>query len=347
MTNNGADKASFKAGRTVAPGGDRSAVGVVVIGRNEGPRVIKALESVPEHVEALVYVDSDSTDGSRYAAEEAGFDTLHLTEPPALCAARGRNAGLDYLRPRLRPDAFVQFVDGDCTLSAGWIERGAAYLEANSAVGIVAGELSELGADRSIFRRILDLEWRGQLGAVPSTGGIFMARGAVLESVGGFDPSLRLGEEADLCGRVRDAGWQVHRIAAPMGIHDSGFRGFADWWKRGVRSGEAIMIASASDQPAIRRGGQRRILSTLTWGALLPLLMLSSALLGMFLHRNAYLVLAGLAFGTALQVARITAGARRKYGWPSRHALLYAVHVLFAKVPESLGVLRQASRRER
>lgn len=322
-------------------------VGVVVIGRNEGDRVLKALESVPRHVEAVVYVDSDSTDGSRAIVEAAGYATVHLTPPPALCAARGRNAGFEHVSSSAGTITFVQFVDGDCVLRAGWIESAVTYFAKNANVGVVAGELSELGANRSIFRRILDLEWRGQLGAVPSTGGIFMARRAVLESVGGFDPSLRLGEEAELCGRVRDAGWQIHRISAPMAIHDSGFRGFADWWKRGVRSGEAIMIASASDQPAIRSGGRRRILSTLAWGAFLPLVMLSSALLGIFVHWNAYLVLAVLAFGATLQVARISASARRKYGWPHRHALLYAVHVLFAKVPESLGVFRQASRRER
>ena len=39
-------------------------VGLVVIGRNEGERLVRCLRSVIGRADAVVYVDSGSTDGS-------------------------------------------------------------------------------------------------------------------------------------------------------------------------------------------------------------------------------------------------------------------------------------------
>ena len=44
-----------------------SRIAAVVIGRNEGDRLIACLKSLDGHVEQVVYVDSGSTDGSREA----------------------------------------------------------------------------------------------------------------------------------------------------------------------------------------------------------------------------------------------------------------------------------------
>ena len=52
-------------------------ISVVVIGRNEGQRLVRCLKSVraadypPDRIE-LIYVDSNSSDGSAAAAEELG-----------------------------------------------------------------------------------------------------------------------------------------------------------------------------------------------------------------------------------------------------------------------------------
>ena len=47
-------------------------LGAVVIGRNEGARLVACLESLSSGVRPLVYVDSGSTDGSVAAAVAAG-----------------------------------------------------------------------------------------------------------------------------------------------------------------------------------------------------------------------------------------------------------------------------------
>ncbi len=47
-------------------------VAAVVIGRNEGARLIACLEALAGKVAKVVYVDSGSTDGSVAAAKDAG-----------------------------------------------------------------------------------------------------------------------------------------------------------------------------------------------------------------------------------------------------------------------------------
>ena len=49
-----------------------SVVDAVVIGRNEGARLVACLASLTGQVRRLVYVDSGSTDGSVKAAQAAG-----------------------------------------------------------------------------------------------------------------------------------------------------------------------------------------------------------------------------------------------------------------------------------
>ena len=53
-------------------------VGVVVIGRNEGARLTRRLASVQKYLPAVVYVDSDSSDGSQALAGSLGFQPLEL-----------------------------------------------------------------------------------------------------------------------------------------------------------------------------------------------------------------------------------------------------------------------------
>ena len=72
---------------------------------------------------AIVYVDSGSNDGSVELARELGADVIELDMRVPFTAARARNAGFRRLR-EISPDLeYVQFVDGDCELIAGWLEE--------------------------------------------------------------------------------------------------------------------------------------------------------------------------------------------------------------------------------
>ena len=113
-------------------------VGIVVIGRNEGERLVRCLQSVRGQG-VMVYVDSGSTDGSVPRARELGAEVVELDMSRPFTAARARNAGFARLR-ELEPDVeFVQFVDGDCEIEAGWIDRAAAVLQQDSSVAAICG----------------------------------------------------------------------------------------------------------------------------------------------------------------------------------------------------------------
>ncbi len=100
-------------------------IGVVAIGRNEGERLRKCLESVIGCAAAVVYVDSGSMDGSIAIAAELGVDVVELDLSKPFSAARARNEGIRRLRS-IAPDLqYVQVVDGDCEVVEGWMESAA------------------------------------------------------------------------------------------------------------------------------------------------------------------------------------------------------------------------------
>jgi glycosyltransferase involved in cell wall biosynthesis len=71
-----------------------AALSVVIIGRNEGQRLVRCLESVHAMDHSfgdleVIYVDSGSTDGSAVRAAELGAKVVEL-KMGKMCAARAR-----------------------------------------------------------------------------------------------------------------------------------------------------------------------------------------------------------------------------------------------------------------
>lgn len=214
-----------------------SEIGVVVIGRNEGRRLARCLESISGGGAAIVYVDSGSTDGSPALARGKGADVVDLDMSMPFSAARSRNTGFARLleiAPRVK---FIQFVDGDCELSPGWLAAARRALEGDSKLAIVCGRLRERHPDHSIYNRLCDHEWNQPPGITQWVGGIFLIRREALQQSGGFNPSLVAGEEPELCSRLRAAGWRLLRITDEMAWHDAAMTRFSQWWKRNVRNG--------------------------------------------------------------------------------------------------------------
>ena len=71
-------------------------IGVVVIGRNEGDRLISSLDLMLGVLDNLIYVDSDSNDESVREAKSRGFPVIELDCTKPLSAARARNEGFKY-----------------------------------------------------------------------------------------------------------------------------------------------------------------------------------------------------------------------------------------------------------
>jgi GT2 family glycosyltransferase len=296
-------------------------LGAVIIGRNEGARLVACLASFPSTVRPLVYVDSGSTDGSVAAARAAGAEVVALDMGQPFTAARARNAGFERLRA-LGGAEFVQFVDGDCVVQPGWFAAAAAFLVANPRAGVVCGRRREMHPEASIWNRLCDAEWDTPVGLAKACGGDALMRVAAVEAVGGYDPTLIAGEEPELCVRLRQVGWEVWRIDQEMTLHDAALTRIGQWWKRTRRGGHAFAEGAALHGAPPERHWVAETRRALLWGAVLPVV----ALLALLITPWAGLLL--LAY--PLQVVRLS----RHFGWER------AAFLTLAKVPEALGVLQ-------
>lgn len=213
-------------------------VSVVIIGRNEGERLARCLDSVqamafPAEALDVVYVDSGSTDGSAALAAGRGARVVHVPEGPKT-AARGRNTGLALVEA-----PYVLFLDGDTRVDPDFLSQALAFLEQHSQVAGVCGNRVERAPRDSVYNRVLDLEWNGPVGQVGYFGGDVLVRVAALRQVGGYRDSLVAGEEPELCHRLRRAGYQIYHLDLPMTDHDLAIRRFSAYWRRCYRTGYA------------------------------------------------------------------------------------------------------------
>ena len=309
-------------------------VGVVVIGRNEGERLRRCLTSAVREARHLLYVDSGSADGSVALARSLGVDALELDPHRPFSAARARNEGAARLRqltPELR---YLQFVDGDCELCAGWLACATQFMETHADVAVVSGRLREKHPDASVYNMLSEFEWDLPTGEVRNCGGIAMMRTQAFEEVQGFRVDLIAGEEPELCLRLLRRGWRIWRLAHDMAWHDSAMSQFSQWWKRELRAGHAFAEGVALHGGRPERHYAREYRSVLLWGLGVPVaILLLVARLGPW-----YLLTLAV---YPLQVVRIgLRGARRR-----RENWLRALFLVIGKFAALLGVLRFHLRR--
>ncbi len=309
-------------------------VGLVAIGRNEGERLRRCLESAQGLGLVLVYVDSGSNDGSVDLARGLGAEVVDLDLTTPFTAARARNEGLARLLDVAPGARYVQFIDGDCELAEGWIERAVRDLDARPDAAVVCGRLRELHPDRSIYNRLADLEWDGAAGEVDYCGGIAMMRVRAVQEVRGYDPGLIAGEEPELCLRLRRAGWKVFRIADEMARHDMAMTRFRQWWRRAVRSGHSYAEGAAMHGAGPERHYVREARSIAAWGLWLPVVALALA------WPTRGLSLVALVAAYALLISRIYIRARRRPGWKGSDAAAYGAFVALSKFAGVVGVAR-------
>jgi hypothetical protein len=310
-------------------------VSVVVIGRNEGERLTRCLESVarmrpPGGPVETIYVDSASSDDSVRRAAELGARVIAV-HPAHPSAALGRNAGWRSARAPI-----VLFLDGDTVLDPDFVERSLGDLE-DPKVAVVWGHRRERHPDASIFNRVLDLDWIYPAGVSEFCGGDALVRRAALEEVGGYDERLIAGEEPELCCRIRARGYLILHVDRPMTGHDLAITRWSQYWRRAVRAGHAFaQVATERSHDATMPLWEGYARVNLIHGALLVVLLGGAVAASLALRSP--LPLAAAIAGLVLLVARTAVRARWKS--PSKTTLLlYAVHSHLQQVPILCGQL--------
>ncbi|MEW6319597.1 MAG: glycosyltransferase family 2 protein [Acidobacteriota bacterium] len=228
---------------------------VVIVNFNAGEALEETLSSLAPGLEGFdweaVVVDNASNDGSERHAERAG-DRVALRRMGANAGfARGVNAGIAASSAPL-----VLILNPDCRLVPGAVKALTDVLAAHADAAIVGprilnadgtlqesargdptlltglfgrtSRLSRWFPDLAIVKRNLAAE-RAVAAGLPSvpvdwvSGAAMLARREALAAVGGFDEGYFLyWEDADLCRRLRDAGWLTRYVPAATVVHHVG-----------------------------------------------------------------------------------------------------------------------------
>jgi len=317
---------------------DAPTVSVVIIGRNEGERLLRCILSVRAMAGMdgkieLIYVDSASTDGSARLASEAGAQVFEI-DSATPTAALGRNAGWRAARAE-----FVLFLDGDTILHPDFLHRALAAITVDPTIAAVWGHRREIDCDRSVYNRVLDLDWIYAPGFVKYCGGDVLMRRSALLLVEGYDAALIAGEEPELCRRLRSQGYQILHMDAPMTGHDLAMYRMSQYLKRALRAGHAYAEVSRrfrdTPDPFWAAERRRNLLRGGFWS-----LTLITAVLCSFLVRSVLPV--GAWTGFLLLLSARTAWLAR---WKSQSVgtlLLYGIHSHLQQVPIMIGQLRYA-----
>lgn len=302
-------------------------ISVVVIGRNEGERLIRCLQSVreadyPKDKIELIYVDSNSTDGSCQAATKLGAMVIRIN-PDRPTAAAGRNAGFRQARFGL-----VQFLDGDTILNRAWFKKAVRALD-DPNVACVFGRREEIAPHATIYNFWMHHDWYVAPGPANHCAGDALFRRDVLLKEEGFDESLIAGEEPDLCFRIRDRlGLSILCLDEPLTLHDVNMTRFREYWLRCLRTGHAYAEV-AQRYPNFVAWRHARWRSIYHLFAVILAVALSVATFSLW-PIAAWLVLLSVA------ILRNTWRSRARVGSIGA-ALLYSSHLYLAKIPIAAG----------
>ena len=309
-------------------------ISVVVIGLDEEQHLRGSLDSVFAACPAgdeleVIYVDSGSRDRSLEIA--GSFPSVRVVElgDPEPSASKGRNAGI-----RVARGEWLQLLDGDSLLDPGWLTKALPRLEEQAGIACVFGRCEEVRPRQSLYMRVCQFDWSIPPGDYRLCGGNALWRREAILRAGGFDPELVVGEEPDLCYRVRQQGGRIVCLDLPMVRHDLDMNSFGDYWRRAARSGRGYVQIGLR----FRRGEEKLWLRETVRNFLEPFIWLALLVAG-FLLGGVAGALGLLAAYLVFQVVRVAWRARKREGGVT-DPLLYGVHCLFSRIPLFCGQLQ-------
>jgi cellulose synthase/poly-beta-1,6-N-acetylglucosamine synthase-like glycosyltransferase len=312
-------------------------LGLVIIGRNEGERLARCLESV-SGIPNRVYVDSGSTDGSVILARQHGATVVELSMPPQFTAARARNAGIARLLAANPDLEFVQMVDGDCEVHAGWISSAISALTAEPDLALVYGLRRERYPERSIYNALCEVEWNSPIGESPACGGDVLFRVAALRQVDFYNPAMIAGEDTELSMRLRKKGWRLRRIDSEMTLHDADITRFGQWWRRIRRSGHGYGEMAFLHPDAREPNWPRTVRSIFAWGGIMPGMLLLVLLLALIINPLWWIGVVFLLVPWPLRMMQFAARERRR-GLSAKLARASGILMMVGKLPQFLGLV--------
>lgn len=210
-----------------AVGGAGARVDVVVPVRDRVEALDRCLGALRRAGSArIVVVDDASVDavGHRDVAARHGAELVRLDRN--LGPAGARSAGV-----AATTSDVVAFVDSDVEVTAGWLDGLVGHLD-DERVALVAPRVRHAAATGTSLERFERVASPLDLGARPAwivagtrvsyvPAAALVVRRAAFDGVGGFDPTMQVGEDVDLVWRLADAGWRC-RYEPSVVVHHVG-----------------------------------------------------------------------------------------------------------------------------
>ena len=325
-------------------------VAIVIPARDRVPALAECLRCAGPAREVVVVDDgSADPDAVRDAASRGGARVLR--RPSSAGPARARNEGVSATSAPL-----VALLDSDVCAGPDWLAGLLGHFD-DPEVGAVAPRVVVAAGSGALpayeaARSPLDLgRWPGpvgpgkRLGFVPAAA--LVVRREAFEQVGGFDPSMRFGEDVDLAWRLAAAGCTVRYEPSVQVVHPH---------RAGPRAWLAQRVAYGSSAGALarRHPGKMRHLVVPAW-MLAPVALAgdgrrwaatASALAG----AAALAARLPSAPGARLQVLRWAAGAQLRIvqqaldaGWRAYPPLVLAAAAASPRLRRPLAIALAAS----
>lgn len=232
---------------------DCQSVSIVVVNYNAGSLLLECVSAGLEQAQEVVVVDNASADGSMEALvahfpSEGRLKTIRSSRN--LGFAAGCNLGACSAT-----GSHIFFLNPDCVLQPGSLQRMVEVLEANPAAGMVGGLLIDTnGTEQGGGRRAMPTPWRSLVRATglyrfadrcPSlffdfhlhkkplpvvpveveaiSGALMLVRREAIEDVGLWDEGYFLHcEDLDWCMRFRQKGWKILFVPDAPVVHKKG-----------------------------------------------------------------------------------------------------------------------------
>lgn len=232
---------------------DRKPVSIVVVNYNAGPLLVDCVCSGLPQVAEVIIVDNASSDGSMEALaerfpSESRLKMIHSERN--LGFAAGCNLGVESAE-----GPYILFLNPDCILQPGSLQRLVEVLEANPTAGMAGGLLVDPdGAEQGGGRRAVPTPWRSLVRAtglyrfadrwprlffdfhlhkqpLPDapveveavSGALMLVRREAMNDVGPWDEKYFLHcEDLDWCMRFRQKGWKILFVPDAPVVHQKG-----------------------------------------------------------------------------------------------------------------------------
>ncbi|CAE6509088.1 hypothetical protein C8R30_10867 [Nitrosomonas nitrosa] len=228
-------------------------VSIVTVNHNAGALLADCIDAALKQAQQIIVVDNASTDSSLFVLEkrfpaESRLNVIRLEKNVGFAA--GCNIGLN-----AATSPFILFLNPDCMLPAGAVDRLLQVITEKNHVGMVGGQLlNPDGSEQGGSRRAIPTPWRALVRALglyrlekvwprlfydfhrhhqplpdkpieveAISGALMLVRREAIEQVGTWDEGYFLHcEDLDWCMRFRQKGWKILFVPDVQVLHYKG-----------------------------------------------------------------------------------------------------------------------------